>query len=234
MPGRRSLIIGGMNCARSVLLWLCLPIACQVVHAPAVAGPGGGGEAAVSAAIEAFKRETGRRVLTLAGYTGAGYEDPAAMLAAAARILDAASPQDVVINIGATAAGIGAVYALARQRGFITMGIVSSQAREAGVALSPCVDHVFYVPDATWGGVDAASGQLSPTSQAIVAHSDAFVAIGGGDIARDELLAARQAGKPVTFVPADMNHQVAIDRARQRGEPEPTDFKGAVHRAWGG
>jgi hypothetical protein len=70
---------------------------------------------------------------------------------------------------------------------------------------------------------------LSSTSQAIVDNSTFFVAIGGGDVARDELLAARRAGKPVTFIPADMNHAKARSKARKRNLPEPIDFRGSAH-----
>jgi shikimate kinase len=77
--------------------------------------------------------------------------------------------------------------------------------------------------------IKAQSARLSPTSAAIVAKSDSFVAIGGGDVARDEMLAARRAGKPVIFIPADMNHRIAREKARQDGLPEPTDFRGSAH-----
>jgi hypothetical protein len=175
----------------------------------------------------------GRRgtVLTFAGYSGAGYEDRDAMLARAAEVLDAQDPEKVLINIGATAAGIGAVYDLAKKKGFTTMGIVSTLARDEHAELSNCVDHVFYVPDATWGGRVPGSEELSPTSAAIVAVSSSFVAIGGGDVTRDEMVAARRAGKPVTFIPADMSHELAREKARRKGEPEPDDFAGSAHAA---
>ena len=50
-------------------------------------------------------------------------------------------------------------------------------------------------------------------------------------LTRDEMLAARRAGKPVTFVPADMNHTIAREKAGKRGEPAPADFRGAAHSA---
>jgi hypothetical protein len=87
---------------------------------------------------------------------------------------------------------------------------------------------VFFVPDSTWGGELPQGRGLSPTSSAIVRSSDALVGIGGSEVARDELLAARRAGKPVTFIPADMNHQLAHEQARRRGQPEPTEFGGAA------
>ncbi len=216
---------------------LSSPAAAQPEAAPAVAAVT---RNASSADIRAFVRQRGARVLTLVGYSGAGYQDPAAMLAAADAVLAQHDPQHTLVNIGATAQGIGAAYALARQRGFTTIGIVSSLARDEGVALSPHVDLVFFVADSSWGGrVGGRAGghspgsqRLSPTSAALVANSDSIVAIGGGDIARDELLAAHRRGKPVRFIPADMDHPVALEKARAKGQPPPTDFQGTVHAAW--
>lgn len=184
-------------------------------------------------AVQAHVQATGKQVLTFAGFSGAGYQDPAAMLALAGRVLAAEDPARALVNIGGTADGIGAVYALARQRGFATIGIVSSLARDERVPLSPCVDRVFFVRDCSWGGLDAATGQLSPTSQAIVAVSNRLVAIGGGDIARDELLAARRLGKPVQVHPADMDHALARTKAQRRGAPAPApaDFQGPAYKA---
>jgi hypothetical protein len=181
--------------------------------------------------IKAFIRRRNMRVLTFAGYSGAEYEDPQAMLERAAAILDQQDPATTLVNIGATASGIGAVYEVAKQRGFATMGIVSSLARDENVALSPCVDYVFYVRDTTWGGKLPGLNRLAPTSAAIVATGNLFVAIGGGDVARDEMLAARRAGKNVKFIPADMNHAIAREKALKKGEPEPTDFRGSAHPA---
>jgi hypothetical protein len=168
------------------------------------------------------------KVLTFLGYSAAEYENKAAMLEHAARILDAYDPKATIVNIGATPDGIGAVYATAKQRGFPTAGIVSTQAKENNVKLSPCVDVVFFVRDATWGGFIPGTERLSPTSAAMVENSDVLIAIGGGEVARDELIAARRLGKKVQFIPADMNHEVARERARKRGQLAPTDFRGAA------
>jgi hypothetical protein len=181
--------------------------------------------------IRAFFESKKMRVLTFLGYSGAEYEDKAAMLAHAAQILDKFDPKTTIVNIGATADGIGAVYGKAKRKGFLTSGIVSAQAKENEVALSPCVDIVFFVKDAGWGGFIAGTERLSPTSQAIVENSDVIIAIGGGDVARDELMAARRSGKHVQFIPAEMNHQIARDKALKKGEPPPTDFRGAAASA---
>jgi len=186
---------------------------------------------ASSSSIKAFIRARQMTVLTFGGYSGAQYEDPQALIQHAARVLDERVPAKTLINIGATAEGIGAVYEIAKQKGFTTMGIVSTLARDERIALSKCVDYVFFVKDSTWGGQVSGTNRLSPTSAAIVESGTSFVAIGGGDVTRDEMLAARRAGKSVTFIPADMNHKVARERAQKRGEAEPTDFRGSAHGA---
>lgn len=183
--------------------------------------------------VEFFARD-GRTVLTFTGFSGSGYEDRAAMLRHAGRVLQQFDPRRTIVNIGATAAGIGAVYELAKRRGFATTGIVSMEAKRVAAELSPCVDHVFYVDDETWGGCLPGTRTLSPTSAAMVAVSARLVAIGGGEVTRDELLAARALGKPVTFIAADMNHVAAVKKAAGSGQPLPTDFRGAAHEAMAG
>lgn len=187
---------------------------------------------ATPAQVRAWVAADGRRVLTFVGYSGAGYQDTAAMLAEAAAVLATHEPERTVVNIGATPDGIGAVYRLARQRGFGTLGIVSSQALAHGGGWAREVEQVFVVEDASWGGLQN-DGRLSPTSQAMVECSDEMVAIGGGAIARDELMAARQAGKPVRFVPAESNHEVARQKARKAGKREPESFGSAITAADG-
>lgn len=172
------------------------------------------------------------RVLSFLGYSAAGYEDAAAMQRVADQVLAEHDPRQTVVNIGATPDGIGAVYALARRRGFRTIGIVSSRALDEAVAWSPDVERIFVVDDARWGGLDGA-GRLSPTSAALVALSDTMVAIGGNGIARDELLAGRAAGKRVRFVPADADRALALARARSKGLPAPETGSSALGtEAW--
>jgi hypothetical protein len=178
--------------------------------------------------IADFFARQGKTVVTFLGYAAAEYEDPEAMLRHAAGVLDELDPHTTIVNIGATARGIGAVYELAKQRGFATSGIVSALARRAQAPLSPFVDYVFFVDDASWGGVMPGSDRLSPTSAAIVRASDSLVAIGGGSIARDELAAAHRAGKPLRFIAADMNHRLARERAARKDAAAPTDFRGAA------
>jgi len=174
----------------------------------------------------AFFTGKGMRVLTFLAYSGAEYENKAMMLEQAERILDQFDPKKTIVNIGATPEGIGAVYEVAKRKGFLTTGIVSTHAKESNANLSPCVDIVFYIRDSTWGGFRPGTTELSPTSKAMVENSDVLVAIGGGEVARDELIAARQAGKPVQFIPADMHHRIAREKALKNAQPVPTDFRG--------
>lgn len=222
-PIRRSILsafgAAVLLAAASDALWACEPPKSTMEATPSE--------------IRSFFKEQRKSVLTLLGYSGAGYEDEAALVREATRILDQHDPRTTIVNIGATPDGIGRVYELARKRGFTTTGIVSTQARESKASISPCVDHVFFVTDATWGGLLEGSDRLSPTSQAMVDVSDRLVAIGGGEVARDELVAARRAGKNVTFIPADMNHRLAIEKAEKRGQAPPTDFRGAADAVFG-
>ncbi len=174
-------------------------------------------------------RQAGLTVLSFLGYSGVGYADEAAVLAAARRILEKFDAQRTQVNLGGTSVGIGTVYRLARELGFATSGIVSTQAISSRATISGFVDWLVYVEDSQWGGTLPGGAGLSPTSRAMVDASDLLVAIGGGAIARDELIAACAAGKPVAFVPAELNHAAALERARRDGAPVPEDVRGEVH-----
>ena len=186
-------------------------------------------DATVDDAKSFFARKA-KKVVTFVGYSGLDYEDKTGMLEQAGKILNKFDTANSIVNIGATVDGIGAVYELAKQRGFVTSGIVSNQAKEYQAELSPCVDYVFYIEDPTWGGFVEGSDQLSPTSTAMVEVSDVMIGIGGGEVARDELRVARRLGKDVHFISADMNHQRARDKAEKKGLPEPSDFAGAASK----
>ncbi|HSM04968.1 MAG TPA: hypothetical protein VK858_10090 [Longimicrobiales bacterium] len=189
-------------------------------------------EASAETVVAAFS-ERDQLVVTLSGYSGSGYEDEDALMRRARALLGEYDPASTIINIGATAVGIGAVYEIASEMGFETTGIVSSQALESEAVFSPSVDRVYVVADDQWGGLIEGTDVLSPTSEAIVAVSDVYLAIGGGAAARDEAVAARARGKEVRFFPADLDRRRAIERAEARGEPVPTDFRGAAHQVLG-
>lgn len=142
-------------------------------------------------------------------------------------------PKKAIVNIGATSPGIGAVYALAKDMGFETTGIVSTQAKEQKVEISPHVDRVFYVADDSWGGLKENTQILTATSATLVQCSDIVVGIGGGRVARDEMIAARREGKTIKYIPADMHHEAAINKARMMGLSIPTNFRGAAFSVFG-
>ncbi len=179
--------------------------------------------------IRAHFSDKGRKVVTFAGYSAGGYENPAAMIGHARAVMEELDRRTVIINAGGTTAGIGAVYDIAKSLGFSTTGIVSTLARDRGLELAPGADTVFYVKDVAWGGFVPGTTNLTPTSAAIVQVSDLIVAIGGGAIVRDELLGAQRAGRAIRFIAADRNHRQARERAAADGLPAPTDFKG---EAW--
>lgn len=177
-------------------------------------------------AVESI-RASGQRVVTFCGFSGTGYEDPAAVERVIGEQLARLKPQQTTICAGATADGIGVVYPIARRKGFRTIGIVSSLAQAECAAMSNDVEMVYVVEDDTWGGRQGE--RLSPTSEAMVGACDEVIGIGGGAIARDEMEEARARGKPVTFVPADMNHALAVQKAIKADEPPPTAFRGEAH-----
>jgi hypothetical protein len=179
-----------------------------------------------------FFSAQGKTVLTLLGFSGS-YESESALLQTVREILLGYSPETTIVNIGATAGGIGAAYPVAKSLGFPTAGIVSTKALEDGAPISEAVDYVCFIADEQWGGKLPNSDELSPTSKAMVACSDVMIGIGGGEISRDEMMGAKEQGKPVHFYPTELNHAEAIQRAKEAGLPYPKTFWGEAHEVFG-
>lgn len=177
----------------------------------------------------AFFKSQGKTVLSFFGYSGNQYEDVGRMLDVADRVMFQHSPEHTLINIGATETGIGAIYRMAKSKGFITTGIVSEMALEYPDDISEAVDFICFIKDAQWGGKMKDSNELSPTSQAMVLCSDILIGIGGGEVSRDEMMVGKEMGKSVRFYPAEANHEVTIRRATKLGQPKPESFWGAAH-----
>ncbi|MGY0216302.1 hypothetical protein ACWJJH_02815 [Endozoicomonadaceae bacterium StTr2] len=192
-----------------------------------------------AAVMEKFQQwKQGKKVLTLVGFSGAGYQDELLLEKEVSGMLANYPPDQWIINIGATPEGIGRIYPLARSMGYTTTGIVSSQAVPTLNSKLPAlptlppdlpgkfpnVDYVMIVVDEKWGGFINETRQLSPTSKAMVAVSDAMFAYGGGGVGRDEMIAALlQVHKPieVRFFEFEMKHA-----------PGKDDVKGALFHAW--
>lgn len=181
-----------------------------------------------AAVITAVKR-VGKHVVTFLGFSGSGYEDTNGVRKIIEDVLSTLAPATTLINAGGTTDGIGMVYPIAQGHGFTTIGIVSSLAEAQKAALSPDAHNIYVVADQVWGG-KLPDGALSPTSSAMVGASDEIVAIGGDEIALDELSVAMARGKPVRYFAADMNHGLARRKAAENGITSPPDFKGAAHR----
>lgn len=213
-------------------LWFAAPV--FLLAAGGIAGAETVVRSASLQEVRLFFREQDKTVVTFVGYSGAGYEDESAMLRAAGTVLEGYDPDSTLVNIGVTPDGIGRVYELAKEMGFMTTGIVSVQAQKYQAGVSEALDFGFYIEDETWGGFVDDTGLLSPTSRAMVENSDLIVAIGGGEVSRDEVTFARQHGKEVLYFPAEMNHEKAIAKARKKGLPEPIDFLGPVHQLFAG
>ena len=179
----------------------------------------------------AFFKKQAKTVLTFYGYA-VDYQNAAEPRQTIREILLRHTPTTTLINYGATKGGMGAVYEVAKTMGFTTTGIVSTLALELPDDISPDVDHICFIDDTTWGGKLPNSEELSPTSKAMVACSDVLVAVGGGEITRDELLAAREQGKPIEYYPAEVNHDWALRNASKKDAPPPESFWGAVHEVF--
>ena len=180
----------------------------------------------------AFFKSHGKTVLTLFGYSGVQYQNTNGMLDIVDRILFQYSPDNTLVNIGATHVGLGAAYPLAKSRGFTTAGIVANLALEYPESISEAVDFVCFIEDEPWGGKLPNSDELSPTSQAMVLCSDILIGIGGGEITRDEMMYGKKLGKPVSFYPAESHHETTIRVAAKKGLPKPESFWGAANDAF--
>ncbi len=181
--------------------------------------------------VLAFFKSQGKTVVTFFGYS-ADYKSEKALLKIAEDVLGGYSPETCLINIGATSSGVGAIYPLAKSMGFTTTGIVSSLAIQQLDGISAAADHICFVTDDLWGGKLPDSDNLSPTSQAIVMCTDIFIGIGGGKISRDEMLAAKEQGKPVHFYPAEISHKVSLRSACKMNLPTPDSFWGEAHEVF--
>ena len=179
-----------------------------------------------------FMRTQGKIVLTFFGYS-VSYNDKEAMLKIVRDVLAQYSPEKTLVNIGATTGGLGAAYPLTKSLGFVTTGVVSTEALDYPDEISEAADHICFIKDKQWGGKLSNSEQLSPTSKAMVECSDILVAIGGNDVSRDELLEGKKQGKPIQYFPAEMDHDAAIRRAKRLGLPKPESFMGSVHEVFG-
>jgi hypothetical protein len=189
--------------------------------------------------IEAIFARFGRRVVTFAGFGELGYEDEAAFAGIVHAELNRLDPASSIVNTGTLLtrgyrAGIVGVYPLARARGFCTTGIHPSIALAwaRDHALSPDVEHPYFVEDSTWGGFLPGTSTPSGTLSTLLAVSSELIAIGGGEHTAQEMAAFAVRGKPVRFFTADMHHDTTRRWSSKAGVTIPS-YAGAAQRSWG-
>lgn len=174
-----------------------------------------------------------QKVLSFVGFSGKGYEDFEGVKAEVVELLNRYPASEWVVNIGATPDGIGGLYPLVKSLGYGTAGIVSQQVvvqrPDSDRPLSeefPDVDRVIVVEDDSWGGFDAGTMRLSPTSRVMVGVTDSMMAFGGGSVGRDEMIAALMQTHKVIgfqFFPYDMRHSVKLTATRKHHRGELSD-----------
>lgn len=122
------------------------------------------------------------------------------------KVLADASPERVVVSADGVQGGLDAVYNVARELNFSTIGIIASSRVESFNGTPPYVaDEIFVVNDEQWGGFENTSAtmhhdisyEISPTSDAIVSLSSLVVGLGGPEGATQEMRAAIDRSTPV-------------------------------------
>jgi hypothetical protein len=157
-------------------------------------------------------RSQRKKIYTIFGYSALGYESQADMLACVRERLSKVSPQEWIVAIGATEEGVGACYEIAKQLGFTTIGIVSTQALSYSGKFSDFVDMIYIVNDDLWGGYIPGTKKLAETTKTFLSISDTVLALGGGENTAVTLEKAKSIGLPFEYIPFDMNHDIAKER----------------------
>ncbi len=173
-----------------------------------------------------------KQVYTLFGYSKLDYQNKEEVMAEIKSELGKLDLTDTVINIGATEDGIGYAYKIAKEMGFDTIGIVSTQSLTYSGKFSEYVDKIFIVNDHNWGGYVPGTKNLAETTKAYLAVSNVISAHGGGENTAVILNEAKKLGIKTKYSPAEMNHDKAIEQARIKKENPPVDYKGAAFYAW--
>lgn len=146
------------------------------------------------------------------GFSGLGYEHVETLEQTfrqdlAQTIHDKGGAQNVIVVGGATEAGVGRLYEIAKQMGVATLGIVSEAARQYQEPISPSCDHTIYVPDpgGTWD-VLSPSGKsytviAGRTNVLFGGPGGELFSYGGGEVAGREIMEADHEGVPFTLYP---------------------------------
>lgn len=150
-----------------------------------------------------------KKVFTLFGYSARGYEDMEKLTEEIKKDLEKISPVEYIIAIGATEEGIGAMYKVAKDMGFTTIGIVSTQALSYSGRFSEFVDSIYIVNDDYWGGIIPGTTKLAETTKTFLGVCDIIAAYGGGTNTAITLKFAKEMGIKTQFKEFEMNHATA-------------------------
>lgn len=173
-----------------------------------------------------------KTVYTLFGFSLLDYEHKDDVMHVIKLELSNLDPKTTLVNIGATQEGIGAAYKIAKELGFETIGIVSTQALFYSGKFSEFVDRVFIVNDSYWGGYIPGTKKLAETTKAFLRVSDTISAHGGGENTAAILREAHDLGIKTIYTPAEMNHEIAIQQAKLNNKQGDIDFNGAAYYTW--
>ncbi len=178
-------------------------------------------------------KESNKKIFTLFGYSALGYERVDDIGVKIKEELMTLNKEEWIINIGATEEGIGFAYAIAKELGFTTMGVVSTQALSYSGRFSPYVDRIYIINDDFWGGFIPGTKKLADTTKVFLGVSDTISAYGGGENTAITLHEASILSIPIRFTEADMNHEKKDRVMLKKGEIKNNDtYRGEASSVW--
>ncbi len=172
-----------------------------------------------------------KNVFTLFGYSQLEYQDKDAVMKQIKKELKTLDPKTTIINIGATEEGIGAAYEIAKEMGFMTIGVASTLALQYSGRFSRFVDRIYIANDPYWGGKVPGTDRLAETTKIFLEVSDVISAYGGGENTAAILREGKKLGKDVRYTPAQMNKEI-VSKLNKNVDPESIDLNGAAFYAW--
>ena len=185
---------------------------------------------------KAFDNLRGERyAVVLAGFSGLGYEHPAAVRQKITELLNEAiknHKEGVALVIGGTTDGIGMGYAVAKDDPHFSdvklIGLVSEVVKEQcpHSLAKECGDNIIFVsdPDNTWEVLNQ-EGSHSYTAYAAEKHGE-FNILGGGAVAQKEVECAKNQGvSPMLFqfAPDPEQLQKKLEQGKTRETLMPLD-----------
>lgn len=166
-----------------------------------------------------------KKVYTLFGYSALDYEDKDELINKLRSELETLSSAEYIICIGATEEGIGLGYKVAKDLGFETIGVVSTQALSYSGKFSDFVDMIYIVNDDLWGGFVPYSNKLAETTKTFLSISDTISAYGGGANTAITLEQADKLGIKTKFTPM----QMSAEKAKKKNI---TNLQGEANAYW--